>query len=79
MGADEFSATSRMIRANPLAHDNTTLVEWAQVVGALAGVVIAGLVAFMPYVRRPKLTIKEDLAQHPRVEVSDMGGLPACA
>jgi hypothetical protein len=57
--------------------DSTTWIEWAQVVGATAGVVIAGLVAFMPYVRRPRLTIKEDLdTANSRVEASAMGGLP---
>jgi hypothetical protein len=60
-----------------MASDPMTWFDWAQVVSATAGVVIAGLVAFMPYVRRPRLSIEEDLDRaNSRVEMSVMGGMP---
>lgn len=41
--------------------DSSSLwIEVVQVVGAAAGVVVAGLVALMPYVRRPYLTLELD-------------------
>lgn len=59
-------------------NDPVTTFEWAQLVAATAGVVIAGLVAFMPYARRPKLSIEEDRDRsNSRVELSTaLGGLP---
>lgn len=54
-----------------------TFYEWAQVAGATLAVVVAGLVAFMPYARRPKLKIEEDRDRsNSRVESSGLGGLP---
>jgi hypothetical protein len=54
-----------------------TLFEWAQFITALLAVGIAGLVAFMPYARRPKLRIEEERDRaNSRVESSDLGGLP---
>ncbi len=55
----------------------TTFYEWAQVAGATLAVIVAGLVAFMPYARRPRLSIEEDLGRsNSRVEASGLGGLP---
>jgi hypothetical protein len=52
-------------------------VDVAQVVAAGAGIVIAALVAFMPYVRRPRLSITEDAERvHSRVEDTPAGQLP---
>jgi hypothetical protein len=57
--------------------DSVSTFEWAQLVAAAAGVAIAGLVAFMPYARRPRLSIEEDLDRsNSRVESSGLGGLP---
>jgi hypothetical protein len=61
-----------------------TTYEWAQLLAAVAGVVIAGLgvviavlVAVMPYARRPRLSIEKDLdGSHSRVEHAPLGGLP---
>ena len=54
-----------------------TFYEWAQFVGALLAVGVAGLVAFMPYARRPKLQIEEERDRvNSRVESSGLGGLP---
>jgi hypothetical protein len=55
----------------------TTWVDVAQVVAAAAGIAIAGLVALMPYARRPKLSLVEDPERiQSRVERTDLGGLP---
>jgi hypothetical protein len=44
---------------------------------AVLGLAVAALVAFMPYARRPRLTIEEDTDRiQSRVELSGMGGLP---
>ena len=65
-----------MIRASMVIA--ATAFEWAQLVGAAFAVVVAGLVAFMPYARRPRLGIEEDKdGSNSRVESSDdLGGLP---
>lgn len=55
----------------------TTWVDGAQVVAAVAGILIAALVAFMPFARRPRLSISEDEERaHSRVEESPVGQLP---
>jgi hypothetical protein len=65
-----------MIRATTMI-TAATFLEWAQVIGALLAVGVAGLVAFMPYARRPKLTIEEERDRaNSRVESSKLGGLP---
>jgi hypothetical protein len=65
-----------MIRATSMI-TAATFYEWAQVVGTLLAVGVAGLVAFMPYARRPKLTIEEERDRaNSRVESSQLGGLP---
>lgn len=57
--------------------DPVSKFEWAQLIGAVLAVGVAGLVAFMPYARRPKLTIEEDRDRsNSRVESSGLGGLP---
>jgi hypothetical protein len=38
----------------------TSWIDVAQVVAATAGILIAALVAFMPFVRRPRLSVEED-------------------
>lgn len=54
-----------------------TTFEWAQIVAAGTGLLVAALVAFMPYARRPKLSIEEDRDRsNSRVESSGLGGLP---
>lgn len=54
-----------------------TWVDVAGVITAVAGITIAGLVAFMPFARRPKLAIEEDPDRaNSRVESSGQGGLP---
>jgi hypothetical protein len=55
-----------------------TTFEWAQLVTAAAAVVIAVLVAFMPYARRPKLSVEEDRDRsNSRVEQDvRLGSLP---
>jgi hypothetical protein len=54
-----------------------TTFEWAQLLTAATAVVIAALVAVMPYARRPKLSIEEDHDRsNSRVEQSQLGGLP---
>lgn len=56
---------------------DVTWVDAAQVVTAAVGLIVAGLVAFMPYARRPKLGIEEDADRSNwRVEASPLGGLP---
>jgi hypothetical protein len=63
--------------SSPVGGDDATWVELAQAFTAVAGLVVAALVAFMPYARRPKLSIEEDLDRiHSRVESSPAGGLP---
>ncbi len=53
------------------------MFEWAQVLAVATGVVIALLVAFMPYARRLRLRIEEDRDRsNSRVESSGLGGLP---
>ena len=55
----------------------TTWIDVAQVVAAGAGIAVAGLVAFMPYVRRPRLSIAEDPERvQSRVETTNVGELP---
>ena len=57
--------------------DSVTFFDWAQVVAAATGIVVAGLVAVMPFVRRPKVTIKEDRDRvHSHVEMSALGASP---
>ena len=58
--------------------DAVTWLDAAQVVTAAAGLLVAGLVAVMPYARRPKLAIEEDEeGSNSRVEASpQLGGLP---
>ena len=57
--------------------DPVSTFEWAQLVAAATGVLIAGLVAFMPYARRPRLSIERDRGRsNSRVEASQLGGLP---
>jgi hypothetical protein len=54
-----------------------TWVDAAQVVTAAAGLIVAGLVAVMPHLRRPKLRIEEERDKaNSRVEASIMGGMP---
>ena len=54
-----------------------TTFEWVQVFAASMGVIVAGLVAFMPYARRPKLRIREDRQRAELVvESSAMGTMP---
>jgi len=67
---------SRMITA-PGMDDPVSKFEWVQVIAASTGVVVAGLVAVMPYARRPRLSIEEDRDRsNSRVESSQLGGLP---
>jgi hypothetical protein len=55
----------------------TTSVDVAQVVAAVAGIVIAALVAVMPFARRPRLSVSEDPERvHSRVEATSVGQLP---
>jgi hypothetical protein len=57
--------------------DATTWVDVAQGIAAVAGIVVATLVAWMPYARRPKLRVEEDPDRsNSRVEASGLGGLP---
>ena len=52
-------------------------VDAAQVGTAAVGLLVAALVAFMPYARRPRLRIEEDEdGSNSRVETSPLGGLP---
>jgi hypothetical protein len=54
-----------------------SLVDVAQIGTAAIGLLVAGLVAFMPYARRPRLIIEEDEDRNnSRVEASRWGGLP---
>jgi hypothetical protein len=55
----------------------TTWVDVAQAVAAVAGIGIAGLVAFMPFARRPRLSVTEapDRVQS-QVEKTIVGELP---
>jgi hypothetical protein len=54
-----------------------TGADAAQAVGALAGIVVAGLVAFMPFARRPRLSVIEDTDRvHSRAEKTPVGLLP---
>jgi hypothetical protein len=73
--AAQLVAAARDDRGRSL--DSVSKFEWAQLLAAATGVVIAGLVAFMPYARRPKLSIEEDKDRsNSRVESSALGGLP---
>jgi hypothetical protein len=46
-----------------------SVFEWAQVVAAAGAIVVAGLVAWLPYFRRPKLDLEEDTDRvHSHVE-----------
>jgi hypothetical protein len=57
--------------------DGATWVDVAQAVSAVAGILIAALVAVMPFVRRPRLWIGEDSGRvHSRVEDTPIGSLP---
>lgn len=59
------------------ANPDVSWVDVAQAMTAAAGLLVAGLVAFMPYARRPRLSIEEDQDRsNSRVEASQMGGLP---
>ncbi|HSS74341.1 MAG TPA: hypothetical protein VLK53_12325 [Gaiellaceae bacterium] len=53
------------------------VVDVATVTTATAGLVVAGLVAFMPYLRRPRLSLAEDADKtHSRVEETPVGSMP---
>jgi hypothetical protein len=53
------------------------VVDVATVAAAALGVVIAGLVAFMPYLRRPRMSLAEDQDKtHSRVETTPLGPVP---
>jgi hypothetical protein len=60
----------------------TTWVDVAQIVAAVAGLGVAGLVAFMPYARRPRLSVTEDAervqsrVEQIRAEQVDIGDIP---
>ena len=80
-----FAGSARRIKATtkgrPYANDPVvTFATWAgagQTLLAVLGIVVAALVAFMPYARRPRLGIEEDTDRiQSRVELSGMGGLP---
>jgi hypothetical protein len=57
--------------------DATTFLDVIQVSTAALGIAIAGLVALMPFLRRPRLSIQEDTARiHSRLESTDRGKVP---
>jgi hypothetical protein len=65
------------VGCEPTVISDVTWIEWAQVLAAAAGIGVAALVAFMPYARRPKLSVEEDTDRsNSRVEESPLGGLP---
>jgi len=54
-----------------------TWIDWATVVAAATGILVAALVAVMPFARRPEVKIEEDADRaNSRVEATDRGGLP---
>jgi hypothetical protein len=55
----------------------SALSDWAQVAVAGVGLVVAALVAFMPYARRPRLSLVEAPHKtHSRVESTPLGPMP---
>ena len=57
--------------------EGTSWLDVVQVGTAAIGILIAALVAFMPAVRRPRLSVEEDKERvHSQVEVTSVGLLP---
>jgi hypothetical protein len=57
--------------------NGTSWIDVAQVGTAAIGILIAALVAFMPYARRPRLSLEEDEDRvQSRVEETPVGSLP---
>lgn len=55
----------------------TTFIDVAQGLAAVAGIIIAALVAVMPFARRPRLSLIEDPDRvHSRVESTPSGAVP---